>query len=72
MLRREVQRVEKILNVGDHKKEKRMPQINDEVLRQELSNAYKQIRMYENEVAQRKKLFEHEGTFVDKYGFFVA
>ncbi len=65
MLRREVMRVEKILNVGEHKKEKKLfPQINDEALRQELANAYKQIRMYENEVAQRKKLFEHEGTFV--------
>lgn len=65
MLRREVQRVENILSLGDRPKQKFIPQINDEALKQELSNAYKQIRIYENEVTQRKKMFEHEGSFVD-------
>lgn len=60
--------MEKILNMGERKKEnKLLPHINDEALRQELSNAYKQIRIYENEVDQRKKLFDSEGSFVDKY-----
>jgi hypothetical protein len=53
------------LSLGDRPKQKFIPQINDEALKQELSNAYKQIRIYENEVTQRKKMFEHEGSFVD-------
>ena len=46
ILRAEVERVEKILNVGDHRRVVKLPEINEAVLKKELENAYKQIRIY--------------------------
>ena len=51
--------MEKILNVGDHRRVVRLPEINEGVLKKELENAYKQIKIYEHEVNWRQGMFEH-------------
>jgi len=53
MLQREVDRVEKILNMGDRRKSKKLPDIDGAVMKKELENAYKQIKIYEVEIEQR-------------------
>ena len=53
MLQREVDRVEKILNMGERRKSKKLPDIDGAVMKKELENAYKQIKFYEIEIEHR-------------------
>ena len=53
MLQKEVDRVEKILNMGDRRKSKKLPDIDGPVIKKELENAYKQIKFYEIEIEHR-------------------